>query len=180
MSQNWESLIAERMEMHRDTYRPAAIKDATERNRRDYSRRYNARPEVKARNAERDKTPERKAQKAAWNRTEKGKASMARHNKRYVESHRVEVRAKNRRFYDKHKQDPAWMEKKRAYNRAWYATHKAERRAYDLAHVEARRAQQARFRTRHRLPSGTVYIEAHRIFLLGIGYIDTHIIREVA
>lgn len=182
--QKWESLIGERILAHRDTYRPQTVEDAVERNekavRKAYAKKYNARPEVKARNAEREKSPERKAQKKAWNASEKGRASMARRGRKYVESHRVAIRAKARRYYDAHKNDPAWMEKKRAYSRAWSAAHSDRYKAYRAANLEKIRATQRRCRTYRRLPSGTVYAETHRIYLLGMGWTDVRIVREVA
>lgn len=193
--QNWESLIAERTELHRDTYKPQTIEDAGERNKREYAKKYNSRPEViehrreyareyskrpevKAKIAEYEKRPSTKARRKAYNQSEAGKASMARRGKRYVETHRDAVRAKGRRFYNKHKQDPEWMERKRQYDKNWRLKNKArcsenERKRRDKNRTEYNFYQRA-YRFRRKL-YGMAFAELP-ITLHEIGTISIHLV----
>lgn len=67
--QDWESMIAERMEAH-GTVVTCRVQDPRRRNRQAYDRRH-------------DKTPERREQHKAWAKTPAGKKSMRERGARY-------------------------------------------------------------------------------------------------
>jgi len=115
-STNWESLIAERTEAHRDSYKPQRIEDPVKRNIRNNQR-------IK------DSTPRRKAQHKTWAQSPAGKKSMSERGKRYraTEKGKENCRKKSKKYFLRHHNDPAWREHRRELQRAWKARKKDER-----------------------------------------------------
>jgi hypothetical protein len=110
--QNWETLIAQRTEAHRESYKPQRIEEPVKRNRSIY-----------------EKSPRRKAMHKAWEHSPEGKASRSESYRRYAQSeHGKEVKRRNKRAsYLRHKDNPQWHEHKLQLQRAWRARKKAER-----------------------------------------------------
>ena len=77
----------------------------------------------------RDATPERKSQHKRWAQSEAGKRSMRERHRRYraTENGREIVRQKSLRFYQRHKDDPAFKARKYGYEVAFCARKKARR-----------------------------------------------------
>ena len=77
----------------------------------------------------REATPERKAQHKRWAQSEDGKRSMRERHRRYMatENGREMVRQKSLRFYQRHKDDPAFKARKYGYEVAFRARMKARR-----------------------------------------------------
>ena len=77
----------------------------------------------------REATPERKAQHKMWAQSEDGKRSMRERHRRYraTEKGREMVRMKSLRFYQRHKDDPAFKARKYGYEVVFRARQKARR-----------------------------------------------------
>ena len=77
----------------------------------------------------REATPERKAQHKRWAQSEDGKRSMRERHRRYMATpHGREVaRQKSLRFYERHKDDPAFKARKYGYEVIFRARQKARR-----------------------------------------------------
>lgn len=77
----------------------------------------------------REATPERKAQHKRWAQSEDGKRSMRERHRRYraTENGREVARQKSLRFYQRHKDDPAFKARKYGYEVAFRAKQKARR-----------------------------------------------------
>lgn len=77
----------------------------------------------------REATPESKAQHKMWAQSEAGKRSMRERHRRYRDTpHGREVaRQKSLRFYQRHKDDPAFKARKYGYEVAFRARQKARR-----------------------------------------------------
>lgn len=77
----------------------------------------------------REATPERKAQHKKWAQSEDGKRSMRERHRRYMatENGREMVRLKSLRFYERHKDDPAFKARKYGYEVIFRARQKARR-----------------------------------------------------
>lgn len=77
----------------------------------------------------REATPERKAQHKRWAQSEDGKRSMRERHRRYraTEKGREMVRLKSLRFYQRHKDDPAFKARKYGYEVAFRARQKERR-----------------------------------------------------
>ena len=77
----------------------------------------------------REATPERKAQHKKWAQSEDGKRSMRERHRRYraTENGREMVRLKSLRFYERHKDDPAFKARKYGYEVVFRARQKARR-----------------------------------------------------
>lgn len=77
----------------------------------------------------REATPERKAQHKRWAQSEDGKRSMRERHRRYraTENGREMVRLKSLRFYERHKDDPAFKARKYGYEVIFRARQKARR-----------------------------------------------------
>lgn len=108
----WESIIAKKM-------RPCAkmADDVAHQRKLEYERK-------------REATPERRAQHRAYDKTEAGRASMQRRNKKWRESERGRevCRIKSRRWYAAHKKDPAFMARKKEYDRNYLAMRRANKK----------------------------------------------------
>ena len=111
--QDWESLIAERTEMH-GTVKTCLIEDPVKRNRRTIGRRY-------------DKSPKRIAQRKAWAQSPAGKKSMHDRDKRYraTEKGKQAARRKSLKYFYAHRDDPAWRAHRLEVQKAWKARRKA-------------------------------------------------------
>ena len=74
-------------------------------------------------------TPERKAQHKRWAQSEDGKRSMRERHRRYraTPHGREMVRLKSLRFYERHKDDPAFKARKYGYEVVFRARQKARR-----------------------------------------------------
>ena len=120
--QNWETLIAQRTEAHRDSYAPQRIEDPVKRNIRNIQR-------IK------DSTPRRKAQHKAWAQSPAGKKSMSERGKRYraTEKGKEAARRKSRKYIEEHKNDPIWRAHRLEIQRSWKARKKAERQKENQA-----------------------------------------------
>ncbi len=77
----------------------------------------------------REATPERKAQHKKWAQSEAGKRSMRERHRRYraTEKGREMVRLKSLRFYERHKDDPAFKARKYGYEVVFRARQKARK-----------------------------------------------------
>jgi hypothetical protein len=77
----------------------------------------------------REATPERKAQHKRWAQSEAGRISMREWSRRYraTENGREMVRLKSLRFYQRHKDDPAFKARKYGYEVVFRARQKARR-----------------------------------------------------
>lgn len=77
----------------------------------------------------REATPERKAQHKIWVQSEAGKRSDLERHRRYraTEKGREMVRLKSLRFYERHKDDPAFKARKYGYEVVFRARQKARR-----------------------------------------------------
>jgi hypothetical protein len=77
----------------------------------------------------REATPERKAQHKRWAQSDAGRISMRERSRRYraTEKGREMVRMKSLRFYQRHKDDPAFKARKYGYEVAFRAKQKARR-----------------------------------------------------
>lgn len=77
----------------------------------------------------REANPERKAQHKMWAQSEDGKRSQRERHRRYraTENGREMVRQKSLRFYQRHKDDPAFKARKYGYEVAFRARKKARR-----------------------------------------------------
>ena len=77
----------------------------------------------------REATPERKAQHKMWAQSEAGKRSLRERHLRYraTENGREMVRLKSLRFYQRHKDDPAFKARKYGYEVVFRARQKARR-----------------------------------------------------
>jgi len=130
---SWESLIAERTEAHRDSYKPQRIEDPVKRNesnyQKTYMRQYRQRPEVREMERQRESTPERKQKHREWDKTSRGKASAKRRGARYraTEKGKETARKKSRKYFEAHKDDPIWRAHRLELQRAWKARKKAEK-----------------------------------------------------
>ena len=110
--QDWETLIAQRTEAHRESYKPQRIEDPVKRNRAIY-----------------EKSPRRLAMHKAWAQSPAGKKSMSERGKRYraTEKGKENCRKKARNYFLIHHNDPAWRAHRRELQRAWKARKKNER-----------------------------------------------------
>ena len=54
-------------------------------------------------------------------------------NRKWSKEHPDRIKAKKKRFYEKHKTDPEWLEKKRARQREYKRRKKLERLCYNAA-----------------------------------------------
>jgi hypothetical protein len=74
-------------------------------------------------------SPERKAQHKRWAQSDAGRISMRERHRRYraTEKGREMVRQKSLRFYQRHKDDPAFKARKYGYEVAFRAKQKARR-----------------------------------------------------
>jgi len=72
-----------------------------------------------------EQKPERKAQHKKWAQTEAGKASLTRRKAKYMatEKGRLNARKKSLNYYRRHKDDPAFKERKRESMRRWRERH---------------------------------------------------------
>jgi hypothetical protein len=70
-------------------------------------------------------TPQRRAQHKAWEQSEAGKESYRRRNAKWrtTDNGRMKCRAKSKLYYDRHKDDPAFKERKRESMRRWRERH---------------------------------------------------------
>ena len=77
----------------------------------------------------REATPERKAQHKRWAQSEAGRKSDLERHRRYraTENGREMVRLKSLRFYERHKDDPAFKARKYGYEVVFRARQKARR-----------------------------------------------------
>lgn len=77
----------------------------------------------------REATPERKAQHKRWAKSEAGKRSLRERHRRYraTEKGREMARLKSLRFYERHKDDPAFKARKYGYEVVFRARQKARR-----------------------------------------------------
>jgi hypothetical protein len=77
----------------------------------------------------REATPERKAQHKRWAQSDAGRISMRERSRRYraTENGREMVRMKSLRFYQRHKDDPAFKARKYGYEVVFRARQKARR-----------------------------------------------------
>ena len=77
----------------------------------------------------REATPESKAQHKRWAQSEAGKRSMRERHRRYraTPHGREMVRLKSLRFYERHKDDPAFKARKYGYEVVFRARQKARR-----------------------------------------------------
>jgi len=77
----------------------------------------------------REATPERKAWHKRWSQSEAGRRSDLERHRRYraTEKGREMVRQKSMRFYERHKDDPAFKARKYGYEVVFRARQKARR-----------------------------------------------------
>lgn len=77
----------------------------------------------------REATPERKEQHKRWAKSEAGKRSLRERHRRYraTEKGREMARLKSLRFYERHKDDPAFKARKYGYEVVFRARQKARR-----------------------------------------------------
>lgn len=77
----------------------------------------------------REASPERKAQHKRWAQSDAGRISMRERSRRYraTENGREMVRLKSLRFYQRHKDDPAFKARKYGYEVVFRARQKARR-----------------------------------------------------
>ena len=142
---NWESLIAERIAAHRDTYAPQRIEDAGKRNSRSY--------QLKWKHEHRDRENERRRK---WEQANPDKVREYREKakpaiKRWAEEHPERRREINRKSDAKRRnsttrkawraayvQNPEYKERRRELDRKRNAT--PERKAYERARYQRRQA----------------------------------------
>ena len=168
---NWESLIAQRTEAHRDTYKPCTIEDASERN-------------IKLTRQAYERTEAAKAKHRAWNKTPAGKASSKRRTEKYRKAHPDRIAAKQRRWYAAHKDNLEFKEQKRERDRRYRAKHIEERREYE----RNRRAKNRRefneymrmYRIMHKTNNTKLSCETYNITLHDIGQMTVHIVTTKA
>ena len=120
---NWESLIAERMAAHRDTYAPQRIEDAGKRNAARIQKRWrennpekvrtiydreNLRrrtdPECIERRRKLDRSPARKAYKKKYKQEHKERINELHRNYNATEKGRATNSAYNKKWRDSHKE----------------------------------------------------------------------------
>ncbi len=170
---NWESLIAQRTEAHRDTYKPCSVEDARERNIVLTRRAY-------------EHTEAAKAKHRAWNQTPAGKASMKRRTEKYRKAHPERINAKQRRWYNAHKDDPDFKARKREYGRRYRQVHHEQRLAYER---ERRARKRKEFNEYHRMymirrralqDAKNMRCQEYAITLHDIGQMIVHIVTTKA
>lgn len=111
--QDWETLIAERTEMH-GVVKTCLIEDAVKRNRRNLEMRY-------------EKSPKRIESHKAWGQSPAGKKSAHERSKRYraTEKGKLVCRRKSLKYFHMHCNDPEWRANRLATQKAWKARRKA-------------------------------------------------------
>lgn len=168
---NWESLIAQRTEAHRDTYKPCTIEDASERN-------------IKLTRQAYERTEAAKTKHRAWNKTPAGKASSKRRTEKYRKAHPERVNAKSRRFYARHKDEPEFKARKREYGRRYRQAHHDERLAYErkrrAMHREEIREYMRQWKIAHSTGKSQFACKAYTITLHEIGQMTVHIVTTKA
>lgn len=168
---NWESLIAQRTEAHRDAYKPCAIEDARERNIKFTRQAY-------------ERTEATKAKHSAWNKTPAGKASSKRRTERYRKAHPDRVNAKQRRWYAAHKDDQEFKARKREYGRRYRQAHHDERLAYERKHRALHREEIREYMRQWKIAHSTgkcqFACKAYTITLHDIGQMTVHIVTTKA
>ena len=168
---NWESLIAQRTEVHRDTYKSQKIEDPVARNRILYGRAY-------------ERTEAAKAKHRAWNKTPAGKASSKRRTEKYRKAHPDRINAKSRRFYAMHKDEPEFKAKKREYGKRYRERHREERLAYErkrrALHREKIREYNRIWKIMHKRNAAKLGCETYDITLHDIGPMTVHIVTTKA
>lgn len=168
---NWESLIAQRTEAHRDTYKPQKIEDPVARNRILSGRAY-------------EHTEAAKAKHRAWAKTPAGKASSKRRTEKYRKAHPERVNAKSRRFYARHKDEPEFKARKREYGRRYRQAHHDERLAYErkrrALHREEIREYMRQWKIAHSTGKCQFACKTYTITLHDIGQITVHIVTTKA
>jgi len=168
---NWESLIAQRTEAHRDTYKPQTIEDPVRRNAILTGRAY-------------EHTEAAKAKHRAWAKTPAGKASSKRRTEKYRKAHPERVNAKSRRFYARHKDELEFKARKREYGRRYRQAHHDERLAYErkrrAMHREEIREYNRRWRAMYKARAAKLECKTYEITLHDIGQITVHIVTTKA
>ena len=168
---NWESLIAQRTEAHRDTYKPQKIEDPVARNRILSGRAY-------------EHTEAAKAKHRAWAKTPAGKASSKRRTEKYRKAHPERVNAKSRRFYARHKDEPEFKARKREYGRRYRQAHHDERLAYErkrrAMHREEIREYMRQWKIAHSTGKSQFACKTYTITLHEIGQMTVHIVTTKA
>ena len=111
--QDWESLIAERTEMH-GVVKTCLIEDAVKRNRHNQDIRH-------------EKSPTRIASHKAWTQSPAGKKSMRERGARYraTEKGKESGRRKSRAYFLRHRDNPEWRTHRLEVQKAWKASRKA-------------------------------------------------------
>ena len=121
--ENWESLIAKRLEAHKD-FCCQTIEDPVKRNAREYNRKYEATHKEQI-----------KENHDRWRKSEKGKESERRRGKKYRQSHHEKMRAKAKRWYENnkaksHERSEAWKkahpEKMKVFRAKYRREHQSE------------------------------------------------------
>lgn len=105
---NWESLIAERTAVKRDTYKPQRIEDASKRNRALRDKRRAGTPKRKAQQRKYREThrDELNANKRAYRATPEGKRKTHEENKKWREENREYDRERKRAWWKKTHPNP--------------------------------------------------------------------------
>ncbi|WP_407444853.1 hypothetical protein [Fibrobacter sp.] len=114
--------------------------------------RENHKEELRERNREYEKTDKAKARHKRWRQTEAGRESLRKRGERYrhTEKGGINNRKKSNRYYARHKNDPEFIAKKRAYNKAyramkrndpeWVAKKKSYNQTYQAKKKESKKA----------------------------------------
>lgn len=119
---NWESLIAERILAHRDSYRPQRIEDPGKRNQANAQKRWaeknpERRREIQRKyNAKRSKDPKR----IAWQKEYDATPERKEYRRKYRRENREEINARHRERNATEKGKAA----NSAYNKKWRESHK--------------------------------------------------------
>lgn len=71
----------------------------------------------------------KRSKKYYWNHREE----LLEKNKQWAAEHPERIKAKKKRYYEKHKQDPEWLERKRARQREYKRRKKLEKLCYNAA-----------------------------------------------
>ena len=139
-SDNWESLIAERMEAHRESYTPQRIEDARKRNSAEATKRW------------REKNRERYiAVKRAWEKANPDKVKAYRERnrknvKRWAEEHPERVRELGRRSDAKRSTSPKRIAWEKAYRQTEAYKERARERDRRRQRTPERRAWEREYR----------------------------------
>jgi hypothetical protein len=135
--QNWETLIADKIAMHRDSYHPQRIEDPGKRNQANAYKRWAEKNPERRREIQRKHDAKRRndPKRKAWQKEYDASPERKQYHQKYREENKDEINARHREYNATEKGKAAnskynaqWREKNKEYDRErkriwWRKTH---------------------------------------------------------